>query len=352
MQPPLIIGGGPAGAAAAIRLAQAGLPPTLLERTAGPHDNVCGDFLSGEAAAGIEALGVDLAALGPAAIRQIRLVRGGRMAIARLPFPAFGLSRRRLDEALLRQAEAVGARIRRGETVRRLEMDGNGFRLHTDGGDWRAPAVFLATGKHDLRGVPRPRNRRMVGLKTYFRLNPDQRAALEGAVEVILLPGGYAGLQPVEDGAAVFCALFRGPLSLSEIIARSPHLRGRLADAEPLRDRPVTIAGMPYGFLATAETHPGLVRLGDQAGVIPSLAGAGVAVALATGQRAASAFLQCEARPQRRISASLVRPVRLAWLMHQSLLNSGTQPVSFRLCSTFPPLMRLAAHLTRIPSAA
>ena len=46
MRAVLVIGGGLAGAAAAVHLAGAGRDVCLLERTTGPHDKVCGEFLS------------------------------------------------------------------------------------------------------------------------------------------------------------------------------------------------------------------------------------------------------------------------------------------------------------------
>ncbi|MGC1411543.1 MAG: FAD-dependent monooxygenase, partial [Acetobacteraceae bacterium] len=58
----MIIGGGPGGTAAAITLARAGNPVTLIERSVDASDKVCGDFLSTEALAMIEGLGVDLSA--------------------------------------------------------------------------------------------------------------------------------------------------------------------------------------------------------------------------------------------------------------------------------------------------
>ncbi|MGA9866928.1 MAG: FAD-dependent oxidoreductase, partial [Acetobacteraceae bacterium] len=131
----LIIGGGPAGASAAIRLARTGAAVTLVERTAGPHDKVCGDFLGGPALAALTDLGIDAAALGGAPIACVRLIAGTRLVEAPLPFPARGLSRRVLDEALLGVAAAAGASIRRGEAVRGLDAaTGRG-------------SVLLATGK-------------------------------------------------------------------------------------------------------------------------------------------------------------------------------------------------------------
>ena len=99
MSAPLIIGGGPAGAAAAITLAQAGRPVTLIERNTGAHHKVCGDFLSADTVRLIGELGVDLEPLGPAPISRVRVVHGAAEASAALPFPAVGLSRMALDEA-------------------------------------------------------------------------------------------------------------------------------------------------------------------------------------------------------------------------------------------------------------
>src|ERR1700723_2203712 len=72
MRPSLIIGGGPAGAAAAALIAAAGRPVTLLERSAGPTDKLCGDFLSGGAIAALHTLGVDPLAIGGMPGRTIR----------------------------------------------------------------------------------------------------------------------------------------------------------------------------------------------------------------------------------------------------------------------------------------
>ena len=173
-----ILGGGPSGAAAACGLARAGRAPLVVEREAGPRHKVCGEFLSVEAQACLADLGIDPLALGGVPIRYVRLFHRGRAAEARLPFEGVGLTRRALDEALLNRAEALGAILLRGETVREVARDGAAFRIGL--GRLRAvPArtALLATGKHDLRGLKRrvpargePRN----GFKAYHRLAHPQ----------------------------------------------------------------------------------------------------------------------------------------------------------------------------------
>ena len=186
---PVIIGAGPAGTAAAIMLARAGHQPILIERTAGPTDKVCGDFLSQDTIKRAQLLGVDPTALGAAPIRRVRLIHGERAVDAALPFPALGLSRRALDSALLRQAAKAGAILQTGQTVRRLTHDGNQWSILTDT-ILTAETVFLATGKHDLRDAPRPHTERdAVGMKMYFELAPEPARALDGTIELTLFPG-------------------------------------------------------------------------------------------------------------------------------------------------------------------
>src|SRR5438128_2237933 len=122
------------------------------------------------------------------------------MVEAELPGAAAGLSRRRLDSALLRMAEDGGAVVLRGRTARALE--GDRLRLD-DGSEMAADAMFLATGKHELRGAVRPVGRRplSVGLRTVIA----PPAGLAGTIELHLYNGGYAGLLLQEDGGANLC---------------------------------------------------------------------------------------------------------------------------------------------------
>ncbi|HTQ82284.1 MAG TPA: FAD-dependent oxidoreductase, partial [Pseudolabrys sp.] len=62
----VVVGGGPAGAATACGLAAAGREVLLIERTDGPHHNVCGEFLSIETQAQLRRLEIDPLTLGAA----------------------------------------------------------------------------------------------------------------------------------------------------------------------------------------------------------------------------------------------------------------------------------------------
>ncbi|MGE0179341.1 MAG: NAD(P)/FAD-dependent oxidoreductase, partial [Sphingomonas sp.] len=157
----LIVGGGPAGAAAAIGLARAGAMPLVIERASSERDVVCGGFLGWDAVARLRQLGLDPASLGARPIHRLRLVAGTKMVERALPKPAMGLSRRRLDAALLGLAEAEGAAVLRGRAAR--IADDRAVRLD-DGEEIAADALFIATGKHELRGAARQIGGRAVSV--------------------------------------------------------------------------------------------------------------------------------------------------------------------------------------------
>jgi flavin-dependent dehydrogenase len=359
--PPLIIGGGPAGAAAAIALARAGHTATVIERTTQPTDKVCGDFLSVEAIEALIGHGVNLDALAPAPITSIRLVHGRRIAATRLPFTGYGLTRRALDEALLQQASACGADVRRGHTARRIATGGASLHVDCDAAEaFVADAVFLATGKHELRGAARRTGSSgLVGLKMYYALEPRQADALRGHIELLLFPGGYAGLQPVEHGHAVLCALLpaaslhanRGRDPLATLIDADPHLSDRLSGARLLLERPLAVAGLPYGYIHSFRSGDprGLFRLGDQAAVIGSFSGDGVALALASGAAAAEAWLDgvTATSYHRSRQRQLAPQMRLAHAIHRLCLNPHIQPSIVACCRFFPWLVGWAANRTR-----
>ncbi len=348
----MIVGGGPAGASAAITLARGGAMPVLIERSAHERDLVCGGFLGWDALAALKRLGLDPASLGARPIHRLRLIAGERAVEATLPKAAAGLSRRRLDATLLRIAGDAGAAVLRGRAARAL--DGDCVRLE-DGEEMAAGALFLATGKHELRGAARDIGERpvSVGLRAALAPSPALARALAGTIELHLYDGGYAGLLLQEDGAANLCLsvsrerMAEGREALLARLAReAPLLAERIGAAATGRWE--AVAGVPYGWRALA-TEPGRYRIGDQAAVIASLAGDGIAVALASGAAAAHACLAGKGAEawQRDFARRAKRPLAIA----EALRHMAEAPLQRRLMmglAGVPGLAKAAARLTRI----
>ncbi len=361
----VVIGGGLAGGAMATLLARAGRDVWLIEREASPVDKVCGEFLSREAGLYLSALGLDLPALGARSIDAVRLCHGAAVASVPLPFQALSLSRRVLDEALLQLAERAGATIQRGVKVQGLERIGGTWRTRLDDGDVvEAGDVFLATGKHDLRGLKRPVGPRddLVAFKLHYRLAPDQAAELSGHVELVLFSGGYAGLSPVEDGRANLCLVVRkrrlaavgqrwaGLLEAME--AESPHLAARLRGAAPCWPRPLALSAIPYGHVQ--RRADGIWRLGDQAAVIPSFSGDGMSIALHSAQLAATVYLAGGDADtfQRRLARDVTSQVLLSTVLAAGLVRRPLQAALAVVARRLPGLMASVASHTRVSEEA
>lgn len=361
----VVVGGGLAGSAAAIQLARAGRDVVVIERTPHAEHKVCGEFLSGEALNYLEFLGIDAASFGAVPIGAVRLAGKGRLSEATLPFPALSLTRRRLDEELLRLAVNAGARVLRGCQVNGLDRQGAGWRAVVEGAEpVFADAAFLATGKHDLGGRPRPKGKQsdLVAFKMYWRLAPAQAAALDGHVELMLYRGGYAGLQPVEDGAANLCCLVERA-ELQRLGGRWEHLlaamqqecgllRERLRGAEALLERPLAVSAIPYGYVRAASD--GVWALGDQAAVIPSFTGDGMSIALHSGCLAAAMHLAGESAEQfqEKLHGELSRQVALATLVSRGLVWPPARTFMIAVTSLRPRSLETVARRTRIPEAA
>ncbi|MFM9853190.1 MAG: NAD(P)/FAD-dependent oxidoreductase [Sphingomonadaceae bacterium] len=359
---PLILGGGPAGSAAAITLARGGAKPLILERARTGGDAICGGFVSWRTLASLDRLGLDESTLRGHRINQVRLFAGSRRATAPLPHRAIGISRKRLDSLLLDKAQGEGAAVERGVTVRDIGHDGM-IRL-SDEGQIDAESVFLATGKHNVRGITRERPQagedQTLGLRVMLSPHPALTALIGSAIELHMFDGGYCGILLNENGDANLClAMRKSRLTqasgqpqalLAQLGCENPAFGERLAfmGAGQAID---AIAAVPYGW-RTHDTRPGLFRLGDQAAVIPSLAGEGNGIALASGMMAGSAWLAggaAAALPyQQGFAKRTRRPVRLAsWLWHR-----GETPITARLAlhvvRAFPAAAGMLAELTRI----
>jgi flavin-dependent dehydrogenase len=358
----LVLGGGVAGCAAAIALAKKGRSVTLIEREPTPRHKVCGEFLSGEALEDLHALGIDVASLGAVPIESVRLAAARRATEAPLPFPAASLTRKALDTALIAAAVAAGVDVERGRSVQTLSRTATKVWQATldDGTTREAPTAFLATGKHDLRGYTRPKDpERWVAFKMYFRLGSAQAAELAHASELMLYPGGYGGIQPVEGGIANLCWVvqqrylervgYRWENFLAKMQRDCPHLAMRLAGAEPLLAKPISVTHIPYGYIRPT-TEDGLYCVGDQAAVIPSFTGDGISIALHTARCAVAACLAGEAAPlfQANLRSALRRQVRLAEFAADGLNNSFARAVLPFCLRVWPGVMRVTAKLTRV----
>jgi len=362
----VVVGGGLAGAGAACVLAKAGREVLILEREASATHKICGEFLSTETQGYLRRLGLDLEALGGHTTSHLRLVCQKKVVETALPFNGLGLSRYRLDEALLNHARQCGALLWRGQRASITNITNSiDLNFHSIG-TVRTNTLFLATGKHDLRELRRNADsppEDLVGFKMYFDVDNTQRQALANHVELVLFAHGYAGLQRVEDGRVNLCLLAeRSWLKacggtwaglLEELLRTCPHLQRRLSNAVPLLAQPLSIYRVPYGFVYNppSDDADNIYRLGDQVGVISSFTGDGMGIALHSGVLAATQYLAGldAGSYHHQIRQDIASQVWRAGLLYRASRWLPSQRLLMGWAGLMPRSLRLAASLTRIP---
>ncbi|MGE5204884.1 MAG: NAD(P)/FAD-dependent oxidoreductase [Chlamydiota bacterium] len=284
----IVIGGGPAGTAAAITAARDNARVLLLERGRLPRHKVCGEFISSESLALLRSLlSPDTALIDQApCIAAASLFLDGRRLRAPVHPPAASISRFELDLALWRAAETAGADTRMQSPVQHISGHGP-FQVKTSYGAFEAHSVINASGRWSNLS-PRPPSgdrRQWLGIKAHFR-EPDPA----NSVDLYFFEGGYCGVQPVGPDVVNVSAMVRADAAttLADVFARHPNLQERRQSWLPATD-PVTTS--PLLFRQPEALREGVLLAGDAAGFVDPFVGDGIALALRSGTAAAQNLL-------------------------------------------------------------
>jgi len=307
----VIVGGGPAGLATAIRARMAGLTAAVFERSRPPFDRACGEGVMPEGVAQLEALGVRLPDEEQRPIVGIRYL--DRDVVAEGLFhgrPGVGIRRPVLHRALADRAAALGIDLRWGTEVRGLTERG----VVTDGGELRGRLVVGADGRSSrvrrwagLEGRP-PRAGRF-GVRRHYRMAP-----WTDRVEVHWADGCEAYVTPVAPELVGVALMWSGRASrFDDLLSRLPALGARVADA-PVASRDAG-AG-PFGARARRVYAGRVVLVGDAACCLDPITGEGVALALQSAEALVDAVIAGDLGRYRASQAKLVRaPARLNQLV-------------------------------------
>jgi flavin-dependent dehydrogenase len=313
----VVVGAGPAGAAAAILLAEAGAGVLLLERGTVPRPKICGEYVSPEGQRLLDRLGVLKAvdAGGATPLVGMRLTAPGGTRLTgtyraigeHRPYRAhaLGVARPVLDGALADRVRALPVDFREGVRVTDILVEGRqvvgvravdaGARAHTV----RAPLVIAADGRasvvaHRL-GCRQPHPLRRMALVTYV----DGLDGFDGRAEIFVDPPDYAILNPLAPGRVnaslvvplAHAAPHAGRLDVffEARVRQLRHVAARLAGARRLA--PVHALG-PLAVRVTAPRVGGVLLAGDAAGFHDPFTGEGIFAALRGAELAAETALR------------------------------------------------------------
>jgi menaquinone-9 beta-reductase len=286
-----IAGAGPAGSAAALAALSEGARVRLFEKSQFPRHKVCGEFLSPEIQPALESLGVwsDFLKAFPALIHSVKLHFGRREKSWRLPQPAFGLSRYRLDKLLLDCAISRGAELIREVFPSTLQP------------------VILAHGRMAIA----TEGNRLFGFKTHFT-GPAQ-----DAVELFVGRNAYAGVSAVEDGATNVCGLAPESVlsaygfDIDSWVGAWPALEERLRPLSRSIDWLIT---GPLVLSGSLHPQDGSYRIGDALGFVDPFTGSGILSAVMTGKLAGAAAARHTPRSEylRQCAHALQRQYRIS----------------------------------------
>lgn len=311
----IVVGAGPAGSIAAMKLARAGARVLVLERSRFPRHKLCGDTINPGAVRELEIAGM-AGCVRPLALEVSGMrVSGERGAPVegRYPAPLTGLaiSRSVLDAALADGARAAGARVEFGARVAGPLVDDRGrvvgVSVHCPSKREpvavKAPITIAADGRRSAvgreLGLARHPQRRRWAAGAYFENVGDM--SLAGEMHV--WGGAYLGIAPLPGGLANVCYVaglrdVRGETSreawsdpeglLLSAIERDPRIWARFAHAR--RVTPVSVLG-PLAVDAPVAGSPGLLLAGDAAGFVDPMTGDGLRFAFAGGRLAAETAL-------------------------------------------------------------
>jgi menaquinone-9 beta-reductase len=336
-----VIGGGPAGLAAALAARQVGLDVILADRAQPPIDKACGEGLMPDALDALRRIGVNFEDGDGVRFHGIRFLDEKLKAEASFSNHSFGLGVRRteLHRVLVERANEVGIVALWGKKIEGFDPGG----VHLDGRTIRCRWIVGADGFHSSvrrwAGLaPDWNGARRIGLRHHFRVRP-----WTDFVEVYWRKNCQAYVTPIGVDevcvATVGTADIRG-LDLADMF---PVLASHLDGAE--------LIGPTRGAISMSARLPSVVAgrvalVGDASGSVDAVTGEGLALAFRQANSLATALAAGDIR---RYDASHRRMGRMPRLMARTLLlfdgNDKLRQMAFRKLAAHP---RIFSHLLAV----
>ena len=310
-----IVGAGPAGSSAAIRLANAGLSVLLVEQKKFPREKLCGEFISPECLTHFTELGVmsEITSAGGTELTEtIFFTRNGKgVAVPSEWFGdadslALGLSRAEMDSRLIERARHVSVDIREETNAAGLIFEGKtvvGIKLKDKSGtDTKVSATVIIDATGRTRSLARRLEKNAVKTPAEFvAFKTHLRGAkmAPGVCEIYAYRGGYGGCNHIENDLYNLCFIASAndtkrlgsdaQLVMREVVFKNIRAAETMQNAEVAKPwQAVPIERFGRGELIPAD---GMITIGDAAAFIDPFTGSGILLALESAKVASAAII-------------------------------------------------------------
>ncbi len=330
-----IVGGGPAGIAAALAARRKGFRVDVADIARPPIDKACGEGLMPDGVAALDALGVSVDPLQCCAFGGIRFLESGTTVQADFPVGrGFGVRRTVLHAALVSAAEQAGVILHWGARVTGIADEG----VIVDGE--RVPARWIVGadgGRSRVRGWAGLDAGKVGSQRFGFRVH-YQLAPWSEYMELHWGNRGQVYVTPVSPQEVCVTLITRDRhLRLEEALGQFPAIQTRLAGAKPSS----TLRGAVTLSCRLACVGRGNVALvGDASGSVDAITGECLCLAFRQAAALAEAieggdlerYREAHARLTRRpafMAALLLELDRRPWLRNRVLRTLARKPEVF-----------------------
>lgn len=309
-----IIGGGPAGLAAAISVTQAGYRATIVDHAVPPIDKACGEGLMPDSIAVLGRLGISVPFDVGFRFRGIRFCDNHSSVAADFPNgQAFGVRRLVLHDLLLKRVQELGIACLWG--AKQVEVCGT--RVRVDGATIRSGLVVAADGQNSsirracgLQEVVREQRR--YGFRRHYRIAP-----WSAYMDLHWGPKCQIYVTPVAADEICIASLSTSSnVRLAEALAHFPEIRERLGGAAATsRER----GGLSVSRKLHRVYWDGVALVGDASGSVDAITGEGLCLSFKQALALADALQSGNLRNYQAAHAALCRRPRFMGMLMLSM---------------------------------
>jgi flavin-dependent dehydrogenase len=331
----VVVGGGPAGLAAAIDARMRGMSVALIEPRIGARDKACGEGLMPGALPLLNRLGVHPAGH---VLRGVTYRRDAHAVTHNFSNgTGLGVRRTELSRALELRAQDLGVQFIHA-TVDQITQDSGEVSVScSTGASITSSYLIGADGLHSsiaknlgLTKAVSPRRRRRYGIRQHFAVTP-----WSDFIEVFYTPQAEVYITPVSEREIGVAVLGPRATDYDATLASIPELAARLSHAQPSSAR----AGAGSFPQKTRARRLGRVLLvGDASGYVDAITGEGLRLGFAQAQAAVSCIRDGHPERYERLWNQVSRDFRVLTVGLTALANSPIRGTIVPLAQRLPRL--------------